>query len=122
MTDAERFALPIAEAAEREGYERGLAVAKIAEEAAHEDVKRLTAELAALKEDATPTRVRTPGGRQILTVNTGYAYAAPQGREFGIGDKVRVQAPFWHESGAAPQLVEVTALGTRYQGSLADCW
>ncbi|GIF96573.1 hypothetical protein [Catellatospora citrea] len=122
MTEAERLALPIAEAAEREGYERGVATTKMGENAAREHAKRLAAELAELKEAATPTRMRTQDGRQIVTVSTGYAYAAPAGREFGTGDKVHVAAPFWHGAGAAPQLVEVTALGTKYTGSLANCW
>ncbi|MEU8001083.1 hypothetical protein AB0B66_07980 [Catellatospora sp. NPDC049111] len=122
MTDAERLALPIAEAAEREGYERGVAVSKMAENSAREHANRLAAELAALKEGAALTRMRTHDGRQIVTVSTGYAYAAPAGREFGIGEKVRVAAAFWHGAGAAPQLVEVTALGTKYTGSLANCW
>lgn len=122
MTDAERLARPIAEAAEREGYERGLATAKMGENLAHERVKRLEAELASLKEASTPIRALTHDGRQIVTVSTGYAYAAPQGRDLKIGDTVRVPAPFWHGSSAAPVQVEVTAIGTKFQGSLVDCW
>ena len=66
-------------------------------------------------------RTRTSDGRQIVTVSTGYSYAAPRGHELAVGDKVYVPAPYWLLS-APPQVVEVISIGTKYQGDLVDCW
>ncbi len=63
-------------------------------------------------------RMRTSDDRQIVTVSTGYSYAAPAGQDFSIGDKIYV--PSWH--GPQPQLVEVEELGTDYADELDDCW
>jgi hypothetical protein len=95
----------------RAGEEHGRQAARW--EAGHEQ-----RETAAHEAAARDFRERTSDGRQIVTVERGLAYVMPPGITVAVGDHVRVPAPFWHGSGAPPQRVAVTALGSSYTGSL----
>jgi hypothetical protein len=65
-------------------------------------------------------RTHLSDGRQIVTVETGYAYAVPRGATLQLGDTVRVPPPFWDPHGR-PRIVKVVRLGTNYLGDLVQC-
>lgn len=107
------------ETAYREGYRDGeRAGQEHARQAARWEVERERREVAARETAARNFRERLPDGRQIVTVERGLAYAMPPGITVAVGDQVSVPAPFWQGSGAPPQRVMVTALGSSYTGAL----
>jgi hypothetical protein len=112
-----------AEAAYWEGYRDGSrAGEEHGRQAARWEAEREQCGATAREEAARTFRERTPDGRQVVTVERGYAYVMPPGVTVAVGDHVSVPAPFWHGSGASPQRVAVTALGSSYVGSLVTAW
>ncbi|GAA2533187.1 hypothetical protein [Pilimelia columellifera] len=111
------------EAAYWEGYRDGMrAGEEHGRQAARWEAERELREAEARETASRNHRERTPDGRQIVTVERGYAYAMPPGISVAVGDQVSIPAPYWHGSSAPPQRVTVTALGSSYTGSLVTAY